>query len=75
MSVWRQLLRRSSELLDHNGRGAIDATYFERQQASNHYLRRIGRTVRTLQTTFLLDTAEGAILDLHYSTKWPDETR
>lgn len=75
MHVWRQLLRRSSELLNWNGRGAIDATYFDRQQASTHYLRRIGRTVRTIQTTFLVDTAEGAILDLHCSTKWPDETR
>lgn len=75
MHVWRQLLRRPSELLDHNGRGAIDATYFDRQQASSHYLRRIGRTVRTLQTTFLVDTAEGAILHLHCSTKWPDESR
>ena len=75
MSVWRQLLRRSAELLPQNGHGAIDATYFDRQQASTHYLRRTGRSVRTIQATFLVDTAEGAILDLHCSTKWPDETR
>lgn len=68
MSVWRQLL-------PQNGHAAIDATYFDRQQASAHYLRRTGRSVRTIQTTFLVDTAEGAILDLHCSTKWPDETQ
>ncbi len=31
--------------------------------------------MQTIQATFLIDTAEGAILDLHCSTKWPDETR
>lgn len=75
MWVWRQLLRRSAELPNHNGHAAIDATYFDRQQASAHYLQRTGRTVRTIQTTFLIDTAEGAIIDLHCSTKWPDKTR
>ena len=75
MAVWRQLLRQSAELLEQNGHAAIDATYFDRQQASSHYLRRIDRSVKTIQTTFLVDTAEGAVLDLHCSTKWPDETR
>ena len=75
MSVWRHLLRRSAELLPRNGHGAIDATYFDRQQASAHFLRRTGRSVRTIQVTYLVDTAVGAILDLYCSTKWPDETR
>ena len=75
MSVWRQLLRRSAELLVQNGHAAIDATYFDRQQASAHYLRRTGRSVRTIQTTFLVDTAEGAIINLHRSTKWPSGMR
>ena len=48
MSVWRQLLRRSAELLAQNGHAAIVATYFDRQQASAHYLRRTGRSVRTI---------------------------
>ena len=30
MSVWRQLLRRSAELLNQNGHAAIDAIYFDR---------------------------------------------
>ena len=75
MSVWRQLLRRSAELLDQNGHATIDAIYFDRQQASAYYLNRTGRSVRTIQVTFLVDTADGAILDLHCSTKWPSGMR
>ena len=41
------------------------------QQASAHYLNRTGRSVQTIQATFLVDTAEGAVLDLHCSTNWP----
>jgi hypothetical protein len=71
MGVWRELLRRSAELLDQNSHAAIDTTYFDRQQASAYYLKRTGRSVRTIHATLLVDTAEGAILDLHCSTKWP----
>jgi len=75
MRVWRQLLRRSAELLPRNGHGAIDATYFDRWQASSHYLSRCDRSVQTIQTTFLIDTEESAILDFHCSTKWPSGMR
>lgn len=75
MRVWRQLLRRSAELLPRNGHGAIDATYFDRWQASSHYLRRCDRSVQTIQATFLIDTKKSAILDLHCSTKWPSGMR
>jgi len=75
MRVWRQVLRRSAELLPRNGHGAIDATYFDRRQASSHYLSRCDRSVKTIQATFLIDTQEGAILDLHCSTKWPSGMR
>lgn len=71
MSIWRELLRLSSELLDQSGHAAIDATYFDRQQASHHYRKRCGRDVQTLQATFLVDTAQGAVIDIHCSTKWP----
>lgn len=40
MRIWRELLPLSSELLDHNGHAAINATYFDRQQASSRYLKR-----------------------------------
>ena len=57
MRIWRELLRLSSELLNQSGHAAIDATYFDRRQASNHYLKRCDRDVRTIQATFLVDTA------------------
>ena len=74
MSVWRELLRLSSELLGHSGHAAIDATYFDRQEASTHYLKRCDREVQTIQTTFLVDTAQGAVIDVHCSAKWPNGT-
>jgi IS5 family transposase len=66
---------RPTELLNQNGHAAINATYFDRHQTSTHYLKRTGRSIRTIQATFLVDTAEGAILDLHCSTKWPSGMR
>lgn len=38
MTVWRLLLRHSAELAGPSGRAAIDSTFFERHQASSHYL-------------------------------------
>jgi len=74
MAVWRELLRLSSELLDQSGHAAIDATYFDRREASTHYLKRCDRDVRTIQATFLVDTAQGAVIDVHCSAKWPNGT-
>jgi IS5 family transposase len=73
MSLWRGLLNRSTQLLDRSGHAAIDSTFFERNQASTHYLRRIDRSVETLKITFLIDTADQAILDVHCSAKWPND--
>jgi len=50
MSVWRELLRRSAELLDQSGHAAIDATYFDRREASTHYLKRCNQDVRMIHT-------------------------
>lgn len=74
MRIWRELLRRSSELLEQNGHAAIDATYFDHRQASSHYLKRCDREVQTVQVTFLVDTAQGAVIDVHCSMKWPNGT-
>jgi len=74
MHIWRELLQLSSELLDRSGHAAIDATYFDRWQASNHYLNRCNREVQTIQATFLVDTAQGAVIDVHCSAKWPNGT-
>lgn len=75
MSVWRHLLTRSSELLDRCGHTAIDSTFFARRQVSPHYLKRIGRSVDKLKITFLVDTADHAILDVHCSAKWPNDAK
>jgi IS5 family transposase len=73
MHVWRALLTRSSQLLDHSGHGAVDSMFFTRQQASPHYLKRVERSVETLKITVLIDTADQAILDVHCSAKWPND--
>jgi IS5 family transposase len=73
MHVWRTLLNRSSKLLERSGHTAVDSTFFERHQASTHYLRRTDRSVETLKVTFLIDTAEQAIIDVHCSAKWPND--
>ncbi len=75
MSVWRALLSRSAELLDRSGHAAIDSTFFNRWRASPHYLRRIDRKVDTLKITFLIDTADQAILDVHCSARWPNDAK
>ena len=75
MAVWRGLLSRSLGLLERSGHAAIDSTFFERWQASSHYLRRIERKVDTLKITFLIDTAVQAILDVHCSAKWPNDAK
>ena len=38
-------------------------------------LKRCDRDVRTIQATFLVDTAQGAVIDAHYSAKWPNGTK
>ena len=75
MHVWRALLRRSAALLERSGRGAVDATFIDRNQASSHYLRRIDRSVETLKVTLLIDTADQAIIDLDVSAKWPNDAK
>lgn len=75
MAVWRALLSRSAQLLDRSGHTAVDATFFTRERASPHYLRRIDRSVETLKVTFLIDTADQAIIDLDCSTRWPNDAK
>ena len=75
MSVWRDLLSRSSKLLKRGGHTTIDSTFFARRQASPHYLKRIGRSIDKLKITFLVDTPDHAILDVHCSAKWPNDAK
>jgi hypothetical protein len=67
----RRLLRRSAALLNHNGHAAIDATFFDRGHVSRHYAHRSERSIQTLKATFLVETAQNAVIDVHCSARWP----
>ncbi len=73
--IWRQLLRRSATRCDPGNHGALDATFFDREAASSHYVDRSDRHIRTLKTTALVDTESCAVLDLHCSAHWPHDTQ
>ena len=75
MKVWRVLLRLSSELHDLSGHAAIDATFFDRENASKHYCRRTDYRVQTLKATALVDTETQAILDVHCTTEKTHDTQ
>ena len=74
MKIWRVLLRLSAQLHDLSGRAAIDATFFDPENASKHYCRRTNYRVQTLKTTALVDTASQAILDVHCTTEKRHDT-
>ena len=74
MKIWRVLLRLSAQLHDLSGRAAIDATFFDRENASKHYCRRTNYRVQTLKTTALIDTSSQAILDVHCTTEKRHDT-
>ena len=75
MKVWRVLLRLSWELHNLSGRAAIDATFFDRENASKHYCRRTNYRVQTLKATALGDTETQAILDVHCTTEKTHDTQ
>jgi len=70
---WRA--RRSATRCDPGDHGALDATFFDREAASSHYVNRSDRHIRTLKTTALVDTESCAVLDLHCSAHWPHDTQ
>ena len=49
MAVWRVLLRLSAQLHEPSGHAAMDATFFDRENASKHYCRRTNYRVQTLK--------------------------
>jgi len=75
MAVWRVLLRLSAQLHDTSGHAAMDATFFDREHASNHYCRRTNYRVQTLKTTAIVDTASQAVLDVHCTTEKRHDTQ
>ena len=75
MKLWRVLLRLSSELHDLSGHAAVDATFFDRENASKHYCRRTNYRVQTLKATALVDTESQAVLDVHCTTEKTHDTQ
>jgi len=69
------LLRLSAQLHEPSGHAAMDATFFDRENASKHYCRRTNYRVQTLKTTALVDTESQAILDVHCTTKKRHDTQ
>lgn len=59
------LLRISAQPLRQSGHVALDSTLIERKQASQYYLQRSDRQVKTIKTTTLTDTESLAVLDVH----------
>jgi IS5 family transposase len=75
MEVWRLLLRHSAEIAGTSGRAAIDSTFFERHQASSHYVSRTDYTFDKLKVTLLVDIESQAVLDLHCTTRKTHDTQ
>jgi len=74
-AMWRVLLRLSAQLHDLSGHAAIDATFFDRENASKHYCRRTNYRVQTLKATALVDTETQAVLDVHCTTEKRHDTQ
>jgi IS5 family transposase len=68
-ALWRVLLRLSAQLYEPSGHTAIDATFFDRENASKHYCCRTNYRAQTLKTTTLVDTETQGILDVHCTTE------
>jgi len=75
MAVWRVVLRLSAQLHEPSGHTAMDATFFDRENASKHYCRRTNYRVQTLKTTALVDTESQAVLDVHCTTRKRHDTQ
>lgn len=75
MSLWRELLQRTTTLFDLGDTAAIDGTSFDRIAASRRYARRTDYRFLAMKTTLLTDCKTGAILDIHCATSRPHDTQ
>ena len=75
MYIWQALLRISAQQHPQFGHFALDSTFFERNQASQYYLQRCGRTVKTIKATTLTDTESVAVLDIHCCIERKHDTK
>ncbi len=75
MAVWQVLLRLSAQLHEPSGHAVIDATFFDRENASKYYCRRTNYRVQTLKTTSPVITTPQVVLDIHCTTKKRHDTQ
>jgi len=65
---------RSATVCNPGEHGAVDATFFDREAASSHYVDSSTRHIQALKTTALVDTEWCAVLDVYCSAHWPHDT-
>jgi len=75
MYIRRALLHTSAQQHPQSGHVALDNTFFERKQASQHYLQRCGRNVSMIKATTLTDTESLAVLDVHCCIEREHDTK
>ena len=63
-----QTLRRSLSAEKRTGHAAVDATGFDRDQPSRHYVQRAHYRVRSLKVTTLVDVETLYVTDVHCTT-------
>lgn len=75
MPNWQRLLEFTSDLSDLGEVQATEASGFDRVAASRKYAKRTNYLFQAMKTTLLVDCSSGAILDVHFSTKKPHDTK
>jgi hypothetical protein len=58
-----------------SGHVALDSTFFERKEASQYYLQRSERAIKTTKATTLTDTESLAVLDVHCCIEREHDTK
>jgi hypothetical protein len=62
VAIWQVLLRLLTQLHELSEHAAIDAAFFDRENANLHYCRRTDYCVQTLKATALVNTDTQAVL-------------
>ncbi|SFT03018.1 Transposase DDE domain-containing protein [Halostagnicola kamekurae] len=75
MAVLGVLMRLSAQLHDQKSHAAMDATFFDCENANKHYCRRTNYRVQTLKTTTFINTESQVILDVSCTTENRQDTQ
>lgn len=73
--VYNLLILLSAKLTDFSGNAGIDATGFQRGNASHHYTKRCKIKIKSQKTTFLVDTTNRTILGVHMTIGRKHDTK